>query len=379
MFDRRTVLAAGLVSGLGSGLSGVAAPAWGRDVRGYEAALDAGFAETAPVALAGGVVTREGLVWSGVRGVRKAGEGDPATLDDRWHLGSNTKAMTAAVYARLVEQGRASWAASLGDLFPGATIDPAWDGTTIRDFMHHRAGLKDADALGLFFFMTARGDPRPLPEQRRAIVDRALAAPPTGTKGAYEYANVNYMLVGAAIERITGGSWEEAMRAELFTPLGLASGGFGAPLHDAKGGSNAWGHRGAGGARAAMDPADPGADNPAALGPAGTAHMTLADYATWLRVFLTDGGGWLSPGSVALLTTPGAGEGTPYALGWVVSPNAPWAAGPALMHEGSNTMWHAAAAVAPARGAALVGLCNEGIKVGAANGLMPGLVRALGA
>lgn len=380
MFDRRTVLAAGLASGL----AGVAAPAlgrdeMGRDVQGYEAALDAVFAETAPVALAGGVVTRDGLVWSGVRGVRKAGEGDPATLDDRWHLGSNTKAMTAALYGRLVEQGRASWAAPLGELFPGATIDPAWEGTTIRDFMHHRAGLKDDDALGMVFFTTARSDPRPLPQQRRAIVDKALAAPPTGTKGAYEYANADYILVGAAIEQITGGSWEEAMKAEVFAPLGLASAGFGAPLHDAKGGANAWGHRGAGPARVAMDPADPGADNPAALGPAGTAHMTLADYATWLKVFLMDGGGWLSPETVALLTTPGAGEGLPYALGWIAPPNIPWAAGPVLMHEGSNTMWHAVAAVAPARGAALIGLCNQGPEVGAANGLMPRLVRALGA
>ncbi|MEY4240835.1 MAG: hypothetical protein RJA14_531, partial [Pseudomonadota bacterium] len=70
-----------------------------------EAALDAVFAEAAPPALAAGIVTREGLGWTGVRGVRRAGADDPATLDDRWHLGSNTKAMTAAVFGRLVDQG----------------------------------------------------------------------------------------------------------------------------------------------------------------------------------------------------------------------------------------------------------------------------------
>ena len=72
-----------------------------------EAALDAVFAGAAPPALAAGIVTREGLGWAGVRGVRRAGTEDAATLDDRWHLGSNTKAMTAAVFARLVDQGRA--------------------------------------------------------------------------------------------------------------------------------------------------------------------------------------------------------------------------------------------------------------------------------
>jgi hypothetical protein len=81
---------------------------------------------------------------------------------------------------------------------------------------------------------------------------------------------------------------------------------------------------------------------------------------------------------MALLAAPGAGEGRPYALGWLAPPNVPWAGGPALMHEGSNTLWHAAAAAAPARGVAFIGLANVSMEAGAASGLMPGLVRTLG-
>nr|WP_314433161.1 serine hydrolase domain-containing protein [uncultured Brevundimonas sp.] len=371
IMDRRAVLVSGLVSVLPVGAVSAG------EVPAYDAVLDKVFAEKAPVALAGGVVTRDGLVWSGVRGVRQVGGNDPATLDDRWHLGSNTKAMTAALYARLVEQWRAAWDAPLGALFPGAAIDPAWSGVTITDFIHHRAGLKDADALGRVFFMTSRGDPRPWPLQRRAIAEDALAKPPTGARGAFEYANVNYILVGAAIEQITGGSWEDAMRAELFTPLGLASSGFGAPAHNVQGGANAWGHQGEGAARVAMNPADPGSDNPLALGPAGTAHMSLADYATWLKVFLTEGDGWLKPESIAALSTPAAGGDPPYGGGWIVQPHAAWASGPVLAHEGSNTLWHAVAAVAPRRGVALIGLSNQGPAAAAATGLMRELVRVL--
>lgn len=372
IMDRRTVLISGLASALPVGVATAA------EASAYDAALDKVFAEKAPVALAGGVVTRDGLIWSGVRGVRQVGGADPVTLDDRWHLGSNTKAMTAALYARLVEQRRTTWEAPLSALFPGAVIDPAWSGATINDFIQHRAGLKDEDALGMVFFMTSRGDPRPWPVQRRAIAEAALAKPPMGARGTFDYANVNYILIGAAIEQITGGSWEDAMKAEVFTPLGLTSAGFGAPAQNVKGGANAWGHEGEGADRVAMNPADPGSDNPLALGPAGTAHMSLADYATWLKVFLTDGGGWLRPESIAALSTPGAGADTPYAGGWIVPPHAPWASGPVLMHEGSNTLWHAVAAVAPVRGVAFIGLSNQGPEAAAANGLMPGLVRALG-
>jgi CubicO group peptidase (beta-lactamase class C family) len=373
--NRRRLLAAGLVAAATGGVSSASAG----DAADYEAGLDAAFAETGPVALAGGVVTREGLVWSGVRGVRRIGGTDPATLNDRWHLGSNTKAMTAALYGRLVDQGRADWDAPLGNLFPGVRIDPAWDGTTIRDFMHHRAGVKDADALGMVFFLTARGDPRSLPQQRLAVVERMLGAAPTGTKGAFEYANANYMLVGAAIERITGQSWEQVVQAELFAPLGLTSGGFGAPKTDTAGGPNVWGHRGEGAARVAVDPADPGADNPPALGPAGTAHMSLDDYAKWLRLFLTDGGGWLKPETAAQLATPGAGEGMPYALGWIAPPQIPWAGGPVLTHDGSNTLWYATAVVAPARGVAFIALSNQGAGQAATTALMRKLVGRLNA
>lgn len=374
MLNRRLLLASGLATttvGTHTALAQDAAP--------YEAALDAAFAQTQPVALAGAVVTREGLVWSGVRGVRRVGANDPAALNDRWHLGSNTKAMTAALYGRLADQGRADWDAPLSALFPDLKIDPAWEGTSLSDFMRHRAGVKDADALGMVFFMTARSDPRSLPEQRRAVVERILAAPPTGSRGTFEYANANYILVGAAIETITERAWEEVMQAELFAPLGLTSAGFGAPRTNTAGGANVWGHSGEGAGRTPIDPADPGADNPAALGPAGTVHMSLADYGRWLKLFLTDGDGWLKPETVRRLATPGAGDGPPYALGWIAPPQIPWAEGPVLTHDGSNTLWYATAVVAPARGLAFIGLSNQGSGQAATSGLMRNLIATLSA
>ena len=41
-------------------------------------------------------------------------------------------------------------------------------------------------------------------------------------------------------------------------------------------------------------------------------------------------------------------------------------------------MWHAVAAVGPAKGAAFIGLANVSMEAGAANGLIPGLARARG-
>lgn len=357
LIDRRALMTGALaVSGL------AASNAFAQDAAATvpDAALDAAAAIAGgPPAIAAGIVTREGLEWSGVRGMRRAGEPDPATSRDRWHLGSNTKAMTAAVFARLVDQGRAKWAMPLSEAFPGATLDPAFADVTVDDLMRHKAGLTDAAMASP---NVARADPRPVMEQRAAVVDSALSRPPAGTRGAFAYANINYVLVGAAIERISGRSWEEMMGSEIFQPLGLTTAGFGAPPSGNGSMDNAWGHRvAADGTLTMVDPDSPGSDNPALYGPAGTAHMSLADYATWIQAMI--GGapeGWLRPERIGVLTTPLPGDA--YSLGWIARPDA-WAGDTVtIAHEGSNTLWHAVTVASPAKGLGFIVLSNGGIQ-----------------
>ena len=339
------------------------------DARAWDAALDRIAAgEGAAPALAGMVVGRDGPLWIGARGVRRAASPDAVTADDRWHLGSNTKAMTAALYGRRVDQGRASWSATLSQTLPDMAMHETWRDTALTAVMGHVAGLSDQTAMGRTWLMTARSDPRSLPEQRRALVEAMLAVPPAGTPGTFAYGNANYVVLGAAIEALTGQPWEEVLRTDLFAPLGIRSGGFGAPPGD-----QPWGHRGG----TAIDPANPGSDNPLALGPAGTAHMTLGDYARFLGLFLNDGAGLLSADTMAVLTRS-AGSGRPaYGGGWIIAEGQSWAGGPALTHDGSNTMWYLSAWVAPGAGRAFVAASNDGIAgAQACRQLIPALIQA---
>jgi CubicO group peptidase (beta-lactamase class C family) len=319
-----------------------------------DAWLDAAFAENGPPAMAAAAVGRHGLEWSGVRGVRMLGQTEPATLADRWHLGSNTKAMTAALYARLVDQGRMKRDATLADLFAGAAIDPSLAAVTADDLMNHRSGLLDRELITREVLIAGHADRRPLREQRAAFAASTLAKALGGARGEFAYSNAGYVLIGAAIERSLDQSWEEALTAEVFQPLGLSAAGFGAPEGDHPRGH----HSAMGGVTLSVDPAR--GDNPAFMRPAGGAHMSVADYARWLRVWLNGGEGLLSPESSRHMTTPPAGEGRPYAHGWIINPSDPLARGtPTLAHEGSNTLWHAIAIVAPEQGRAVFALANE--------------------
>jgi CubicO group peptidase (beta-lactamase class C family) len=104
----------------------------------------------------------------------------------------------------------------------------------------------------------------------------------------------------------------------------------------------------------------PAADNPPAIGPAGTVHCSISDlvrYAGWHATGTVQGAPGLSlkPETFARLHQPA--EGGDYAMGWGVTKR-PWAGGTTLTHVGSNTMWLTVIWIAPEKHAAFVASTN---------------------
>lgn len=294
---------------------------------------------------AAAIVRPGGIAGLLLAGRTRLGAGRALAPADRWHIGSNTKAMTAALYARLVERGRCRWDATIAGLFPNVAAHRAWSAITVRQLMGHSAGLTDA-AIDTAWLVARHRDARPVAVQRAEFASAVLAAPPGGTPGRYAYGNAGYLLLGAAIERATGRDWEAVMASELFAPLGMRSAAFGAPPAEGP-----WGHGEGPGGLVPLDPAGL-ADNPVVLGPAGRVHLALGDYARFLSLFLRGGRPLFGPATFATLLTPP--EGGRYAGGWSLGE------GGALAHEGSNTFWHAITVVAPARDVAYAVIVNQG-------------------
>jgi CubicO group peptidase (beta-lactamase class C family) len=166
------------------------------------------------------------------------------------------------------------------------------------------------------------------------------------------------------LEEVSGELWEDLMRQELFGPLGMTATGFGAP--GAPGvPDQPWGHSRQGPSWLPIAPG-PLADNPDAIGPAGTVHTTLADYARYMAAHLAGArgtGGLLPPAAFGQLHS--ALPGTSYALGWGVT-SRPWARGRVLQHAGSNTLWFAVVWIAPERDLAMFVVANAAGDAGAA-------------
>lgn len=315
-------------------------------------------------ALAGAIVGKDGSARIAAVGFRKAGDDTPVTIDDLWHIGSCTKAMTATMIAGLVEDGTLRWDLTLASAFPGIAMHESWRGVTLAQLLTHRAGFLHSPTRGGLWnrLRTFSGTPV---EQRRLMLIEVLRDAPEFEPGAkMQYSNTGYGVAGALAESVTGTAWEELMRSRLFEPLGMASAGFGAPgtpgVVD-----QPWGHM----ANGAPVPPGPGADNPAAIGPGGTVRLSLSDWAKFIALHLRAGAGEpaiLTPALFAELHTPpddGLGD---YAMGWGVATR-PWARGDAprdtgrvLTHNGTNTLWFAVAWLAPERGFAVLAVANQG-------------------
>lgn len=302
-------------------------------------------------ALAAAVVKAGAVAAAGVTGVRALGRDDKAEIGDRFHLGSDTKAMTATLAGMMVEEGKLGWNTTIGEALGGSTpgINPALAAVTLEQLLSHSSGIPTdtPEMLDIYFSADAL---------KQNIVDTRLAAfakwkdraPATKPGAEFHYANLGYLIAGIMIERAAGVSWEELMVSRIFAPLGLASAGLGpqasvgrldaAVGHDADGAKPTpmwWG---------------PAADVPPLLGPAGSAHMSVLDFAAWAG--WNAGAGKRGPALVkpdtlayihaAKISTgrianprPGTPTEGEYAFGWG-RVKFDWTETPVLTHNGSN-------------------------------------------
>ncbi len=295
-----------------------------------------------PAAIAA-VTDAEGVLAIEVVGTRsRAQPASVATIDDQWHIGSCGKSLTALLYARLVEAGLAAWHTPVSDLFPDVgPIDPGWADPTVDDLLRCRAGVTPNPSPFEMRRLYERTDP--VVDQRSDAAATVLRSSPKDP-GRFRYSNLGYVIVGAAIDRLAGMAYEDAMQHWVWGPLGITSAGLGPP-------QRVLGHRprvqlgavAAGKGR----PAPPGdrtsADNPLLFNPAGRWHLTLPDWARVQRVFLQGASPLLSHESIDhLLADPLSGRsGRSMSMGWAAGQSL----GATHAMQGSNTMWAATAAM----------------------------------
>ena len=325
-------------------------------------------------ALAAAVARNGEVVAAGAVGTRVMGMDVPVTVDDRFHLGSDTKAMTATLAGMLVEEGRIGWQTTLGDVL-GKEIEglnPALAAVTLEQLLSHSSGIPtDTPEMMTIYFDPDGFEKNPGALRLDAIRRWKDHAPKVPEGSPFQYANFGYLIAGAMLEKVAGKPWERLMVERIYEPLGLATAGFGPQAtfgrYDAP-----VGHAVDDNGKVTPMPWGPAADLPPLVGPAGIAHMSIKDFARW--VGWNAGGGkraphLVSPQTLAVIhrahvktpPLPNPPPGTPsegaYGLGWGIV-KFDWAGEPMVTHNGSNSMNFAKALLDPKLDLAVVVTTN---------------------
>ena len=246
----------------------------------FDAIFDAVMAEYHLPGMALGVVEDGKVTYTRTAGELVSGGGQAIDADTLFKIASNTKAMTTALLARLVDAGKLAWDDPVVKFLPQFKMSDPWitREMRVRDLLIHNSGLREG-----------AGDLMLWPEPNnftRADIIAGLAhlKPVQSFRSGYAYDNLLYILAGEVAAAAGGATYEELVRREVFETVGLTRCQVGEFNRDAVG-NVAQPHMWEGDRNVVLQ-RDPEEVPPIASAAAGGIRCNLNDMLTWMRMWL---------------------------------------------------------------------------------------------
>ena len=149
-------------------------------------------------------------------GVREMGKPEKVDENTLFAIASNSKAFTTAALAILIDEGKiGGWDDKVSKYLPGFRLyDPfVTEDLTIRDIVAHRSGLDTFSGDLLWYETTYTND---------EILDRVKYLKPVKSfRSGFGYQNLMFIAAGKIIEKTSGMSWSDFVRAKILKPIGM--------------------------------------------------------------------------------------------------------------------------------------------------------------
>jgi CubicO group peptidase (beta-lactamase class C family) len=144
----------------------------------------------------------------------------PNTVDTKFMIGSVSKPLTAMLVLIQVQKGLISLDKTVADYLQEFTGKPAGN-VTIRQLLSHTSGMPNYDIMKDFFPNVSRKyfDRN---DYMKLYMDSSLAFTP-GTK--YNYSSWGYFTLGHIVEKVTGRSYAQSMKEDVYDKLGMTNSG----------------------------------------------------------------------------------------------------------------------------------------------------------
>ena len=141
----------------------------------------------------------------------------PISKDMYFMIGSTTKSYTATMVLQLVDDGLIKLDDPIGKYLPG--LVPRENRITIRHLLEMRSGLGAYGPNPEFVkFMT----PDPLRACKPEVLVKFSLVNTIEPDREFHYTNVNYILLGMLIEKVTNNSLSNEMKRRILQPLGMS-------------------------------------------------------------------------------------------------------------------------------------------------------------
>ena len=141
----------------------------------------------------------------------------PNTLDTKFRIGSMNKMFTAVATLQLVEAGKLELDDTLGEHLPDYPNEDVASKVTVRHLLTHTGGT--GDIFGPEFELN-RSSLEELDDYVALYGARGLRHEP-GAR--HEYSNYGFILLGVLIEAVSGESYYDYVRDNVFGPAGMTS------------------------------------------------------------------------------------------------------------------------------------------------------------
>ncbi|QNP71985.1 beta-lactamase family protein [Streptomyces roseirectus] len=173
--------------------------------------------------------------WNGRAGVADLATGRQRAVHERFRVASVTKPFTATVLLKLEARRKLSLDDSVEKWLPGVVRGKDYhpERITVRHLLNHTSGIYDYN-MDDGFRAKYYGDEFDKNRHHRwapgELVAIALAHPANfqpeqgsrpGRPGKWDYSDTNYVLAGMIIEKVTGGTYREAVENLVVKPLKL--------------------------------------------------------------------------------------------------------------------------------------------------------------
>lgn len=238
------------------------------------------------------VIHGDSVILSRGFGIKEKGGNDSVTSSTIFHIGSMTKAFTAAATASIVDEGLLSWNDTVKKILPDFDWydDSVETVMQVKDLFTHSTGLVAQAGTYIANLGYDRDD---IYSMLRYI------EPVYPFREKFAYNNITFIVAAKVIEKVTGKSWEDNVRERIFIPLGMTSSVTGAEGYLDAGDNASTAHyfgysRGKGGSRGSIYVTPLHGEERAlhwvdVIGPAGSISSNAEDMIKWVRFHLDNG------------------------------------------------------------------------------------------